>query len=527
MPSPRLFKAQAKTVGIFSCPPFVPLRMLKWAVAIIGGMLLTLGAEAAGPERGLFELPAEKPQQAILTVGDTLPKAAFSAQTPSSPMLLNLDGILASLTTPQINLLAAAVKTNAKGPEVTPEFRRVCVVHLLDRTGASAKRVEIMTGPDGITLARELSSPSAAQPAKPDPSPLPVRTYALDAEKYRQLSINWPRYRGPLEKDKPGLIDSAASPPIPANPASIFAELTKPLVPSPLYLDEQTFSDRFLSGSRARPLKPVRVLAQEKFHIRTPENLDPARPAGLLIWVNAASDGHPPAVFSKALDELGIVCVGIDNAGNDRPVVDRFQVAIDALFAVSERVHIDPRRVYLSGISGGGRTTTRLACCFPDYFTGAVPIVGLSAYFDVPLGNGKHSPAGFDRPGTARFALLRTRRIGAITGEQDFNHDEIVNAAKRMNDDKLQVHVFDHEKFGHQMPAAEQFTDAIKWVDQPYQDARAKETQSAQAILDAYIQKWGEVTPAAKDAKARADLVKVTQTGPWTPAAWKAAALLR
>jgi hypothetical protein len=157
---------------------------------------------------------------------------------------------------------------------------------------------------------------------------------------------------------------------------------------------------------------------------------------------------------------------------------------------------------------------------------GAAPFVGMSAYFDVPLGNGKHSPAGFDRPVAARFTLLRTRRIGVMTGPADFNYLEIVAMAKRFTDDRMQVRVFEHE-MGHQLPTAEWFTEAIKWVDGPYQEVAAKEAADAQALLDGYIKKWGDGPPPEKDAKARGELVKVTRVGPWSAAAWRAVELLR
>lgn len=525
LPSPRCSIASSA---------LVPFTMLRSAAAIVSGLVLTHASSAAGPERPLFELATEKASRAVLTVGGALPAGVTPPATPAltSPMLLSLHGALAALTGPQITQLADACRA-AKPVELTPDFRRTCVVHLFDHTGKDARRIEVLTGPAGTIAARplaEASAPPGTDPAPRQAAPSGLATL-LDAEKFRQLSLNWPRYRGPFEKGAAGLTDPAAAPPVAFDAAPAIEPLQRP-VPAPLYLDERTFSDRFLSGGTARPLKPVRILSQEKFHLRPPAKYDPAHPVGLLVWINAGPDGRPPAAFSAALDELGIACIGPDNAGNDRPVVDRFQLALDALFAASERLHVDPRRVYLTGISGGGRTVTRLACCFPDYFTGAAPIVGLSAWFDTPLpppGSGKHSPAGFDRPNTLRFNILRTRRIGAITGDKDFNHDEMVAIADRMTKDRLQIRIFDHEHYGHQMPSPEQFTEALKWVDEPYQQTVAKEQETAKTLLDAYVEKWGgggDKPPAPKDTKARAELVKVTQVAPWSEPAWRAAGLL-
>lgn len=476
---------------------------------------------AAPPERGVFELAGEQASGALLTVGDEMPAGVAATVAGGSPMLLNLGGYVGSLTGPQVQLLSKSVRLGGREPVVDGGFRRVCVVHLLSGKGVEAKRVEVLTGPEGATVVRELG----AADTKGIASAVYGRVFALDPEKYRQVSIGWARYRGPFVEGAAGLTDHASAPAITKSVDGV-AEMAGPIVPAPLFMDERTYGDRFISGGRSNAPKVTRKLADEKYFVRLPPGLDPKKPAGLLVFINAAPDGRPPEVLFKAMDELGIVCAGAENAGNERAILDRFQLVIDTVFAVSERVHIDPRRVYVSGISGGGRCSTRLQCCFPDYFTGAVPIVGLSAYFDVPVGNGKHAPAGFDKPGTARFSLLRTRRIGVITGPADFNYGEIMTASKRMAEDKLQVRVFEHE-MGHQLPTAEWFAEALRWVDGPYREQAAKEAADAQVVLDGYIKKWGEVPPPAGDARAREELVKVTRVGPWSAAAWRAVELLK
>jgi len=487
---------------------------MRGLIACILLPFLGFPTSAAPPERGVFEVAGAPPSHALMTVADDLPAGPWPTVSTSSPMLLNLGGYVGVLTAAQVGQLGNCVRTGGKAPELNGTFRRVCTVHLIDRAGVDAKRVEILTGSDGVTAARERAEGGAAA----------GRTVLLDPAKYLPLSIGWPRYRGPYSSGSPGLADPAAAQVTIAEGTVV--EMARPLAPSPLYLDEKTFGDRFISGGRSNALRIARKLEDEKFFVRVPAGLDAKKPACLLIYINAMQGGEPPQVLFKGLDQLGIACVGIENAGNDRPVVDRFQLVIDALFAASERIHIDPRRVYLSGISGGGRCCMRLQCCFPDYFTGAVPIVGTSAYFDTPLGNGKRSPAGFDRPSAARFTLLRSRRIGVITGPADFNYGEIVAMTKRLTDDRLQVRVFEHE-MGHQLPTADWFAEAIGWVDGPYQETAAKEAADAQQVLDGYIKRWGDVPPPAGDTRAREELVKVTRVGPWTAAAWRAVELLK
>jgi acetyl esterase/lipase len=112
-----------------------------------------------------------------------------------------------------------------------------------------------------------------------------------------------------------------------------------------------------------------------------------------------------------------------------------------------------------------------------------------------------------------------------ITGGADFNHSEIVMASSQLKKDGVQIRVFDYEKLGHQMPSPDQFLEAITWADEPYQEIAKREDAAAKAMLERYIQKFGPGSPG--DDKARAELVKVTEAGPWSEAAWKAVDLLR
>jgi hypothetical protein len=75
------------------------------------------------------------------------------------------------------------------------------------------------------------------------------------------------------------------------------------------------------------------------------------------------------------------------------------------------------------------------------------------------------------------------------------------------------------------MPSAEQFADALRWVDAPSRAERAKEDAAAREALDAYTKKFGDAAPEGD--RQRAELIRVTQLGPWTDAAWEAVSILR
>lgn len=467
-----------------------------------------MGAAPAAPPENVFDLGRDRPQRAYLTAGDVLPPV----EPTLSPMLLQLSGVLAELGTREVAALSATLDPTLHPLDIRGDPQRLCVVHLEGKT--SRKRIEIFTQADGTVTAREMTESSHGNSGEKERPPV-----RLDRNRFEQATSAWPLYRGKYEGT--GGEGKAGSP----DPPGSVSLLPKPYVPGRLFLDQQALGDRFLHGHKSNIPPADRILPEEKFFVRPPKDYDPKLPAGLIVWINAGREGAPPALFFPVLDQLNIVTIGAENSGNDRPVADRYQLALDAAATASRRYHIDPRRVYVTGISGGGRVSSILCGCFPDLFTGAVPIVGLSTYINVPAGPGQAWPAGYQKPPARLYALLRPHRIGTITGPKDFNYDEITHATQFMIDDGLNFRVFDVPGMAHEMPTAERFAEALRWVDEPYRGARAKEEHAASALLGKYTARGGEHPPTS--GKERLELVKMTEVGPWTDAGWKAARLLR
>lgn len=62
---------------------------------------------------------------------------------------------------------------------------------------------------------------------------------------------------------------------------------------------------------------------------------------------------------------------------NLEPGVDDLQFVRDMIEAVAGQVDIDRKRIYTSGMSGGGRISSRLACELSDVLAAAAPVAGL------------------------------------------------------------------------------------------------------------------------------------------------------
>lgn len=444
----------------------------------------------------------------IIVCRDSIPDVIPDAEQ-QTPMLLNLAGVAAILRGDEYSrrLSACSLPPDRPGESVgfAADVPGAVRVWLLDcRRATESKRIEVLQTAASTLVTHEL-----------DPSGKPTPLVNLRADRFRDLAAAWPAYRGPF----------APSDPPPA--VATVVEVQQPYVAGPFTLDHQTISERLARGLPTNLQASTRTLSNESLLARLPRGYDPRARAGLLVWVDASPDGRPPDAFAPALDELGIICIGAANSGNNRLAVDRDQLALDAVATASARWHIDPRRIYVTGISGGGRISSILAGCFPDVFTGSIPIVGLGVYTKGQLPApeiGKFVRAAYEHPDPKLFAVFRKRRLAAITGPQDMNFGEISEAVRILKNDGVPARCFSYDDMGHELPTPERFLEALRWVDEPYQEARRKETDLAQRLLDVYLAQFGDKSPSTP--AQRSALVKITDAGPWTPAAWRAAQLL-
>ena len=219
-----------------------------------------------------------------------------------------------------------------------------------------------------------------------------------------------------------------------------------------------------------------------------------------------------------------MVGVGVADSGNPRPLHDRLQVTLDSVATAMTRYHIDPERVYVTGMSGGGRCAALLWCCFPDVFTGGIPIVGVNGYRDIPAGPGKVYPASHSRPKGEMLALLRTRRLAPITGPPDFNHEHTLACVRVFERDRLDVRVFSYDDMAHEMPTPERFKEALGWVDEPWQERHAASLESARAKLTK-VRSLRE-NGALDDEELEDELLEIIREAPWTEPAWNALEML-
>jgi len=311
-------------------------------------------------------------------------------------------------------------------------------------------------------------------------------------------------------------------PGVPAEPIGEVFNLEGPFTPSHIELDDRTLRARCYRSMRARIPSVDVDLQTEPFAARLPRGYDPKRPAGLLVWVTPARNWTVPRELHPALDELILVCIGALHSETERPVPDRLQLALHGAAIGQARWHIDSRRVYVTGMSGGAKMATMLWACFPDIFTGSLPIVGLASYKSAPVpdGSGRRYGAIFGRPAPEHFAKLREHRIAPISGPPDFNYVPMRQFTAGLEEDGLAIRFFEDPELAHVMPEPELFLEAIRWVDEPYQEARNAEREAARAMFEDYVDGHAQLPPTTP--AQRKQLGEILHAGPWTDEAWRA-----
>jgi TolA-binding protein len=130
-----------------------------------------------------------------------------------------------------------------------------------------------------------------------------------------------------------------------------------------------------------------------------------------------------------------------------------------------------------------------LATIYPDVFTGAVCIVGVTYFRDIPIGSkpGTLWQRSFERPGNVLLERARRNsRFVLITGTEDFNreptHDTYEAGFKK--DGFVHVDYVEVPGMGHTIPSDVSWIDrAIDFLDAPpaaaTQPARAAAARSA------------------------------------------------
>jgi hypothetical protein len=206
---------------------------------------------------------------------------------------------------------------------------------------------------------------------------------------------------------------------------------------------------------------------EEKFRLLVPKSYTHEDKWGLFVYVNPGDDAGIPDGYEPILEKHRLLAIAAYKTGNERNVVDRFRLALDAEHNMVRRFNIDPGRVYVSGFSGGGRIASMLAVAYADVFPGGIPFCGANFYTNIPSEPGKVWPTNYTPAADPLRIAKSTARYVLVTGEKDMN----LKNTRAVYDSGFKKEGFKHAMvmevpgMGHTPPPAEWFDKGLDFLD--------------------------------------------------------------
>lgn len=242
-------------------------------------------------------------------------------------------------------------------------------------------------------------------------------------------------------------------------------------------------------GKGAQESSPYRI-ADESFDVYVPKSYDGSAAFGVIAFVNSGKGGGPPGGYDRVCDEQKLIWIGGANVPNERDATNRGRLTVDAVFNIGKTYRINPERIYVSGMSGGGRVASHLAVPYADVFTGgSIFLCGCNPFI---------TPSD---PATAKRVdeLAKSHRFAFVTGSDDYNKPGTKDVCAQYQGMKLPyVKYFEQPGLGHALPSAMTFGEAVTFLDGPL--VAKAEAQLAAGKAAEKKKQWREAWVAYKAA---------------------------
>lgn len=215
---------------------------------------------------------------------------------------------------------------------------------------------------------------------------------------------------------------------------------------------------------------PDLEIANEEFQMIVPStyatNSGSGSNWGLLVWISPGNSPGLPRDWPAELARHQMLVVSAANAGNERHLVDRLRLALDATGNVYRQFKIDRKRIYVGGMSGGGRVASMLGVACADIFTGTLSVCGVNFYRDIPDAQGKRYPSTYLPDPRVLPLAKKSGRYVLLTGEFDPNRENTKDTCVKGFQQNGFKNVLYHEVPGmkHALPGAAELGKALDYL---------------------------------------------------------------
>lgn len=196
-----------------------------------------------------------------------------------------------------------------------------------------------------------------------------------------------------------------------------------------------------------------------EFRVYVPDNYDPAKPPGLLVHVSPIDSGEIPEFWKEVLDRRNMIWVSVNKSGNSKPPERRLAEARLSSTLIRQHYAINPQRIYISGMSGGGQISSMAAPRYPDLFQGGIFICGVNPWSEQDADPWLENPP-------EDFETMKDNRYVFISGTEDFKlaaTARVYRLYKKAGVTSSKLIVVD--EMGHELPNAATFDKALEFLD--------------------------------------------------------------
>jgi poly(3-hydroxybutyrate) depolymerase len=192
----------------------------------------------------------------------------------------------------------------------------------------------------------------------------------------------------------------------------------------------------------------------QSYALYVPAGYTPSRTWPVIFAFDPGGRGRTPVErYQAAAERYGYVVVGSNNSRNGSTEISRILAAMTN--DVAQRLAVDPKRVYLAGMSGGARVALGIALASKD-------IAGVIA-----------SSAGYP---DSRVRKTLTFPLFATAGTDDFNHLEM----RRLDRELSTTHRLVIFTGGHVWLSSELALQAVEWMELQAMKAGLKPRDNAE-----------------------------------------------
>ena len=188
-----------------------------------------------------------------------------------------------------------------------------------------------------------------------------------------------------------------------------------------------------------------------EWQMYVPPTYDRETPAGLLVYVSPTQSGEIPNGWSEVLDRHNVIWIAANRSGNDENVARRILLALLAPTAARKHYAIDAERIYISGLSGGGKTASMIATDQAQLFRGAIYNCGVEVW-------DSNEPLKLDQ--------MRQNRYVFVTGTYDQALEptkRAYRAYRKAGVENSRLMVIRH--MTHRNPDSYEFEEALQYLD--------------------------------------------------------------